>query len=43
MILNVPAESLLALDGIDEIESVNADKMNHLMNIRAERRAMWKR
>lgn len=32
LILNVPAESLLALDGIDEIESVNADKMNHLMN-----------
>ena len=32
LILNVPAESLLALNDISEIENVNADKMNHLMN-----------
>ena len=32
LILTVPAESLLALNDIDEIESVSADQMNHLMN-----------
>ena len=32
LILTVPAESLLALNDIDEIESVSADQMNQLMN-----------
>lgn len=32
LILTVPAESLMALDDIDEIESVSADQMNQLMN-----------
>lgn len=32
LILKVPAESLLALNDIDEIESVSADQMNQLMN-----------
>ena len=32
LILTVPAESLLALNDIDEIESVSADRMNQLMN-----------
>ena len=32
LILSVPAESLIALDDIDEIESVSADQMNQLMN-----------
>ena len=30
LILSVPAESLIALDDIDEIESVSADQMNQL-------------
>ena len=32
LILTVPAESLMALDDIEEIESVSADQMNQLMN-----------
>ena len=32
LILSVPAESLTALDGIDEVESVVADRMNDLDN-----------
>ena len=32
LILTVPAESLLTLDDIDEIESVSADQMNQIMN-----------
>lgn len=32
LILNVPAESLLDLGGIDEIESVGADEKNQIMN-----------
>ncbi len=32
LILTVPAESLMALDDIDEIESVSADQMNQTMN-----------
>ena len=32
LILDVPAESLLALDDIDEIESVGADQVNQIMN-----------
>ncbi|MBR4566279.1 MAG: S8 family serine peptidase, partial [Prevotella sp.] len=32
LILTVPAESLMALDDIDEIESVSADQMNQIMN-----------
>ena len=32
LILTVPAESLMALDDIDAIESVSADQMNQLMN-----------
>ena len=32
LILTVPAKSLMALDDIDEIESVSADQMNQIMN-----------
>lgn len=39
LILNVPARSLLALGNIDEIESVRADQMNHLMNNNAREKS----
>ena len=32
LILNIPAESLLDIGDIDEIESVSADQMTHIMN-----------
>ena len=39
LILNVPARSLMALGNIDEIESVRADQMNHLMNNNAREKS----
>lgn len=39
LILNVPVESLLALNGMDEIESVGADPMNYLMNNNAREKS----
>lgn len=39
LILKVPAESLLALNDIDEIESVSADQMNQLMNNNAREKS----
>lgn len=39
LILNVPAESLLTLDDIDEIQSVSADQMNQLMNNNARQKS----
>jgi hypothetical protein len=39
LILNVPAESLLALNDMDEIESVGADTMNQIMNNNARQKS----
>ena len=39
LILRVPAESLTALDGIDEIERVRADRMYRLMNDKAREKS----
>lgn len=39
LILHVPAESLLALNDIDEIESVGADTMNQIMNNNARQKS----
>lgn len=43
LILNIPAESLLDIGDIDEIESVSADQMTHIMNNQAGRRAGFRR
>lgn len=39
LILNIPAESLTALETIDEIESVSADQMNQTMNNNARQKS----
>lgn len=39
LILNVPSESLLMLNDIDEIESVHADQMNQIMNNNARQKS----
>lgn len=39
LILNIPAESLTALEAIDEIESVSADQMNQTMNNNARQKS----
>ena len=39
LILRIPAESLLALDDMEEIESVSADQMNHVMNNNAREKS----